>query len=144
MTATVLPRAGLRGHRGEPARAEHVRGGQQPWDWPWARLTGSATRAASAFPIRAIFGLRSIAGWTHLACTHWVTCSTNAIESLNAPYRRAVRARGYFPTERLRSSASVWPTLLFVVVRAREPARVAALTGSHMTGYRHMNRDADD
>ena len=26
-------------------------------------------------------------------------CSTNAIESLNAHYRRAVRARGHFPTE---------------------------------------------
>jgi putative transposase len=29
-----------------------------------------------------------------------VICSTNAIESLNARYRRAVRARGHFPTER--------------------------------------------
>ena len=28
-----------------------------------------------------------------------VTCSTNAIESLNARYRRAVKARGHFPTE---------------------------------------------
>jgi len=28
-----------------------------------------------------------------------VICSTNAIESLNAHYRRAIRARGYFPTE---------------------------------------------
>jgi putative transposase len=28
-----------------------------------------------------------------------VLCSTNAIESLNARYRRAVRARGHFPTE---------------------------------------------
>jgi putative transposase len=27
-------------------------------------------------------------------------CSTNAIESLNEPLRRAVRARGHFPTER--------------------------------------------
>ena len=26
-------------------------------------------------------------------------CSTNAIESLNARYRRAVRARGHFPSE---------------------------------------------
>ena len=26
-------------------------------------------------------------------------CSTNAIESLNARYRRAIRARGHFPTE---------------------------------------------
>jgi putative transposase len=28
-----------------------------------------------------------------------ILCSTNAIESLNARYRRAVRARGHFPTE---------------------------------------------
>jgi putative transposase len=28
-----------------------------------------------------------------------VICSTDAIESLNARYRRAVRARGHFPTE---------------------------------------------
>ncbi|EUA87817.1 transposase, Mutator family protein [Mycobacterium ulcerans str. Harvey] len=26
-----------------------------------------------------------------------VICSTNAIESLNARYRRAIRARGHFP-----------------------------------------------
>ena len=29
-----------------------------------------------------------------------VICSTNAIESLNARYRRAIRARGHFPTEK--------------------------------------------
>jgi putative transposase len=28
-----------------------------------------------------------------------IISSTNAIESLNDPYRRAVRARGHFPTE---------------------------------------------
>jgi putative transposase len=28
-----------------------------------------------------------------------VICSTNAIESVNAGYRRAVRARGHFPTD---------------------------------------------
>jgi putative transposase len=28
-----------------------------------------------------------------------IICSTNAIESLNARYRRAVRVRGHFPTE---------------------------------------------
>ncbi len=31
-----------------------------------------------------------------------VICSTNAIESLNARYRRAIRARGHFPTEQAR------------------------------------------
>jgi putative transposase len=28
-----------------------------------------------------------------------ICCSTNAIESLNVRYRRAVKARGHFPTE---------------------------------------------
>jgi transposase-like protein len=28
-----------------------------------------------------------------------VLCSTNAIESFNACYQRAVKARGHFPTE---------------------------------------------
>jgi putative transposase len=32
-----------------------------------------------------------------------VLCSTNAIESLNARYRRAVRARGHFPTDQARA-----------------------------------------
>lgn len=32
--------------------------------------------------------------------TRKIICSTSAIESLNAHYRRAVRARGHFPTER--------------------------------------------
>jgi putative transposase len=36
-----------------------------------------------------------------------IICSTNAIESLNARYRRAVRARGHFPTAP-RSSACIW------------------------------------
>ena len=31
-----------------------------------------------------------------------VICSTNAVESLNARYRRAICARGHFPTEQLR------------------------------------------
>jgi putative transposase len=28
-----------------------------------------------------------------------VLCSTNAIESLNTRYRRAIKARGHFPSE---------------------------------------------
>jgi Transposase, Mutator family len=35
-----------------------------------------------------------------------IICSTNAIESLNAHCRRAVRTRGHFSTDKLRSSAS--------------------------------------
>jgi len=34
-------------------------------------------------------------------------CSTNAIESLNARYRRAIRARGHFPTEQAAFEVSV-------------------------------------
>jgi putative transposase len=35
-----------------------------------------------------------------------VICTTNAIESVNARLRRAVRARGHFPTEQ---AALKWP-----------------------------------
>jgi transposase-like protein len=44
-----------------------------------------------------------------------VLCSTNAIESLNARYRRAVRARGHFPTEQ-----SAMKTL-YLVTRSLDP-----------------------
>jgi len=37
-----------------------------------------------------------------------VLCSTNAIESLNARYRRAVKARGHFPPRLPLSNASIW------------------------------------
>jgi transposase-like protein len=33
---------------------------------------------------------------------HRVTCSTSSIESLNARYRRAIKARGHFPPSRTR------------------------------------------
>jgi putative transposase len=38
-----------------------------------------------------------------------VICSTNAIESVNARIRKAVRARGHFPKRPPHSSASTWP-----------------------------------
>jgi putative transposase len=44
-----------------------------------------------------------------------VICSTNAIESLNARYRRAVRARGHFPTD----TAAL--KCLYLVTRALDP-----------------------
>src|SRR3954469_21399673 len=53
---------------------------------------------------RLVMALAPIAG--HAFCNRLydveirrVICSTNAIESLNARYRRAVKARGHFPTE---------------------------------------------
>ena len=47
-----------------------------------------------------------------------VLCSTNAIESLNARYRRAVRARGHFPTE----DAAL--KCLYLVTRSLDPTGV--------------------
>jgi putative transposase len=44
-----------------------------------------------------------------------VLCSTNAIESLNARYRRAVDARGHFPTE----TAAM--KILYLVTRSLDP-----------------------
>jgi transposase-like protein len=44
-----------------------------------------------------------------------VLCSTNAIESLNARYRRAVRARGHFPTEQAALKC------LYLVARSLDP-----------------------
>jgi transposase-like protein len=44
-----------------------------------------------------------------------VICSTNAIESLNARYRRAVRARGHFPTEQAAMKT------LYLVTRSLDP-----------------------
>ena len=44
-----------------------------------------------------------------------VVCSTNAIESLNARYRRAVKARGHFPTEQAALKC------LYLVTRSLDP-----------------------
>jgi putative transposase len=47
-----------------------------------------------------------------------VLCSTNAIESLNARYRRAVRARGHFPSEQAALKC------LYLVTRSLDPTGV--------------------
>ena len=44
-----------------------------------------------------------------------VICSTNAIESLNARYRRAIKARGHFPTEQAALKC------LYLATRALDP-----------------------
>ncbi|GAA1047792.1 hypothetical protein GCM10009567_20410 [Rothia amarae] len=44
-----------------------------------------------------------------------VICSTNAIESLNARYRRAIRARGHFPNEQAAMKT------LYLVTRSLDP-----------------------
>ena len=45
-----------------------------------------------------------------------VICSTNAVESINARYRCAIRARGYFPTEQAALEC------LYMVTRSLDPA----------------------
>jgi putative transposase len=47
-----------------------------------------------------------------------VICSTNAIESLNARYRRAVKARGHFPTEQAALKC------LYLVTRSLDPTGI--------------------
>jgi transposase-like protein len=42
-------------------------------------------------------------------------CSTNAIESLNARYRCAIRARGHFPTEQAAIEC------LYLITRSLDP-----------------------
>ena len=44
-----------------------------------------------------------------------IICSTNAIESLNARYRRAVRARGHFPTDQAALKC------IYLVTRSLDP-----------------------
>ena len=44
-----------------------------------------------------------------------VICSINALESLNARYRRAVKARGHFPTEQAAMKC------LYLVTRSLDP-----------------------
>ncbi len=71
------------------------------------------------------------AGWSPLTPSTWPTtqfrdslydveirkviCSTNAIESLNTRYRRAVKARGHFPTEQAAMKC------LYLVTRSLDP-----------------------
>jgi putative transposase len=45
-------------------------------------------------------------------------CSMNAIESLNARYRRAIRARGHFPTEQAAMKC------LYLVTRSLDPTGI--------------------
>jgi transposase-like protein len=47
-----------------------------------------------------------------------IICTTNAIESLNARFRRAVRARGHFPTEQAALKC------LYLVIRSLDPTGV--------------------
>ena len=53
-----------------------------------------------------------------------VICSTNAIESLNARYRRAIRARGHFPTEQAAIKC------LYLATRSLDPTGRGRARGS--------------
>jgi putative transposase len=44
-----------------------------------------------------------------------VICTTNAIESLNARFRRAIKARGHFPNEQAALKC------LYLVIRSLDP-----------------------
>jgi putative transposase len=67
-------------------------------------------------------------------------CSTNAIESLNARYRRAVRARGHFPTKQAALKC------LYLVTRSLDPNRDRphpvddAVEAGHQRVRHHLQR----
>jgi transposase-like protein len=54
-----------------------------------------------------------------------VICSTNATESLNARYRRAMKARGHFPNEQSALKS------LYLVTRSLRPDRASTGTMDH-------------
>ena len=62
-----------------------------------------------------------------------VICSTNAIESINARYRRAVKARGHFPTEQAALKC------LYLVTRSLDPPGRAGPSG-RCAGSRRSTR----
>jgi putative transposase len=53
-----------------------------------------------------------------------VICSTNAIESLNARYRRAIKARGHFPNEQSALKC------LYLVTRSLDPTGAGRARGT--------------
>lgn len=62
-----------------------------------------------------------------------VICSTNAVESLNARYRRAIRARGHFPTEQVATRYH------YLETRSLDPP-VAVQHDGHSGGNPHSTR----
>ncbi len=73
-----------------------------------------------------------------------ILCSTNAIESLNARYRRAVKARGHFPTEQAAMKC------LYLVTRSLDPKGRSDTMGNEVEASperlrNHLRRpDADE
>jgi hypothetical protein len=87
------------------------------------RPSRAVTRPATSPPASIAIATAPIRGpQTHGFCDRLydveirkVICSTNAIESLNARYRRAVKARGHFPTEQAAMKC------LYLVTRSLDP-----------------------
>ena len=71
-----------------------------------------------------------------------VICSTNAIESLNARYRRAAKARGHFPTEQaaLKMSLPGHPSHWTPPPRSRTGTMDSALEASPQRVRHHLRR----
>ena len=92
--------ARLGGHRQRPQAGLHRRRPRPP---PWTRSPSSAapgrrsTRRSSGSGRTP--GPSSCRSWPSTARSARIICTTNAIESLNARFRRSVKARGHFPTE---------------------------------------------
>ena len=73
---------------------------------------GSTPRSPGCGRTRGVSSCRS---WTTTWRSGGVICSTNAIESLNARYRRAVKARGHFPNDQAALKC------LYLATRALDP-----------------------
>jgi hypothetical protein len=69
-----------------------------------------------------------------------IICSTNAIESLNARYRRAARARGHFPTELAALEMPLPPHPVSRPNRARQGTLGDALEASAQRVRDHLRR----
>ena len=99
------PQAGL--HRADaklrprPASTSSPRSGA-----PGTRRSSSCGRTPGASSCRS---------WTTTSRSDKIICTTNAIEIVNARYRRAVRARGHFPTEQAALKC------LYLVTRSLDP-----------------------
>ena len=84
-----------------------------PRSTSWPRSGASATRRSSGCGTTP--GRSSSRSWTTTSRSAGCSARTNAIESLNARYRRAVKARGHFPTEQAALKC------LYLVTRSLDP-----------------------
>ena len=99
------PQTDLHGRQRRGRRAGRVRRPRRNWGSGIRRSSGCGTTP----------GPSSSRSWTTTWRYAGCICSTNAIESLNARYRRAVKARGHFPTEQAALKC------LYLVTRSLDP-----------------------